>query len=36
VAYNHASFTANGSGGVLLLHHFNERGKRAEVLTVKP
>jgi subtilisin family serine protease len=35
VAYNDASFTANGSGGVLLLHHFNEQGKRAEVLTIK-
>lgn len=35
VTYNDAAFTANGSGGVLLLHHFNERGKRAEVLKVK-
>ena len=35
VTYNEAAFTANGSGGVLLLHHFNERGKRAEVLKVK-
>lgn len=35
VTYNDASFTANGSGGVLLLHHFNERGKRAEVLKIK-
>ena len=35
VTYNHAAFTANGSGGVLLLHHFNRQGKRAEVLAVK-
>jgi subtilisin family serine protease len=35
VTYNDASFTANGSGGILLLHHFNEQGKRAEVLTIK-
>ena len=35
VTYNDAAFTANGSGGVLLLHHFNEQGKRAEVLTIK-
>jgi subtilisin family serine protease len=34
VTYNDASFTANGSGGVLLLHHFNERGSRAEVLKI--
>jgi subtilisin family serine protease len=34
VTYNDASFTANGSGGVLLLHHFNRQGKRAEVLTI--
>jgi subtilisin family serine protease len=34
VTYNDASFTANGSGGVLLLHHFNTKGKRAEVLTI--
>ena len=35
VGYNAAAFAANGSQGVLLLHHFNQRGKRAEVLTVK-
>jgi hypothetical protein len=35
VGYNDAAFTANGSQGVLLLHHFNERGKRAEVLEIK-
>jgi subtilisin family serine protease len=35
VTYNDASFTANGSGGVLLLHHFNRQGKRAEVLAIK-
>jgi subtilisin family serine protease len=35
VGYNDAVFTANGSGGVLLLHHFNLSGKRAEVLAIK-
>jgi hypothetical protein len=35
VGYNAASFTANGSLGVLLLHHFNQAGKRAEVVPVK-
>jgi hypothetical protein len=38
VTYNDASFTANGSGGVLLLHHFNDgkrSKKRAEVLAIK-
>ena len=35
VGYNAAAFTANGSKGVLLLHHFNQSGKRAEVLSVK-
>jgi hypothetical protein len=35
VTYNDASFMANGSGGVLLLHHFNRQGKRAEVLTIR-
>ena len=35
IGYNAASFTANGSQGVLLLHHFNESGKRAEVVTVQ-
>ena len=35
VGYNAAAFTANGSQGVLLLHHFNQSGKRAEVLSVK-
>ena len=35
VAYNHAAYTANGSKGVLLLHHLNESGKRAEVLSIQ-
>ena len=35
VGYNGAVFTANGSKGVLLLHHFNQSGKRAEVLEIK-
>jgi hypothetical protein len=35
IGYNGAAFTANGSQGLLLLHHFNENGKRAEVLGVK-
>lgn len=35
VGYNDAAFTANGSLGVLLLHHFNQRGQRAEVLAIK-
>jgi hypothetical protein len=35
VTYNAANFQANGSQGVLLLHHFNEKGKRAEVLEVR-
>jgi len=35
VGYDAANFAANGSQGVLLLHHFNERGKRAEVLQVR-
>jgi subtilisin family serine protease len=35
VGYNAANFAANGSQGVLLLHHFNEKGKRAEVLEVR-
>ena len=35
VGYNDAVFTANGSGGVLLLHHFNQSGERAEVLSIK-
>jgi hypothetical protein len=34
VTYNDASFKANGSGGILLLHHFNTQGNRAEVLKV--
>ena len=32
VTFNQAAYTANGSQGVLLLHHFNRRGTRAEVL----
>ena len=35
VGYNDAAFTANGSLGVLLLHHFNTSGRRAEVMEVK-
>ena len=35
VGYNDAVFTANQSQGVLLLHHFNPAGKRAEVLEIK-
>jgi hypothetical protein len=35
VGYNAAAFTANGSLGVLLLHHFNTSGNRAEVLEIK-
>jgi hypothetical protein len=35
IGYNHASFTANGSQGMLLLHHFNKSGNRAEVLAIK-
>jgi hypothetical protein len=35
IGYNDAAFTANGSKGVLLLHHFNRSGQRAEVLEIK-
>jgi len=35
IGYNAANFAANGSQGLLLLHHFNQTGKRAEVLAVK-
>ncbi len=35
VGYNDAVFTANGSQGVLLLHHFNTSGQRAEVVEIK-
>ena len=35
VGYNDAVFTANGSKGVLLLHHFNTSGHRAEVVEIK-
>jgi subtilisin family serine protease len=35
VGYNAANFAANGSQGMLLLHHFNQKGKRAEVLEVR-
>jgi subtilisin family serine protease len=35
VGYDDAAFTANGSQGVLLLHHFNRSGERAEVLEIK-
>ena len=35
IGYNAATFAANGSQGLLLLHHLNETGKRAEVLAVK-
>ncbi len=30
--YDRAAFTENGSQGVLLLHHHNARGNRAEVV----
>jgi subtilisin family serine protease len=32
VTHNAANFAANGSQGVLLLHHFGKRGERTEVL----
>jgi subtilisin family serine protease len=35
IGYNDASFKANGSQGMLLLHHFNKTGNRAEVLAIK-
>jgi hypothetical protein len=35
VGYNAASYAANGSQGVLMLHHLNEKGLRAEVVAVK-
>jgi subtilisin family serine protease len=35
VGYDAANFAANESEGVLLLHHFNQKGKRAEVLQVR-
>jgi hypothetical protein len=34
VTQNAAAYAANGSQGVLLLHHLNEFGHRAEVLSV--
>ncbi|MDQ3705578.1 MAG: S8 family serine peptidase [Chloroflexota bacterium] len=34
VTYNEAAFQANGSLGALLLHHYNTKGNRAEVLEV--
>lgn len=34
VAYNRGDFEANGSQGVLLLHHFNRAGDRAQVISV--
>ncbi len=34
--YDRAAFTASKSTGVLLLHHMNMRGDRAEVLVAKP
>ena len=34
VTFNGAAYSANGSLGALLLHHFNEQGNRAEVLRV--
>jgi hypothetical protein len=34
VTYNAANYAANGSQGVLLLHHFNQKGKRAETLAI--
>jgi uncharacterized repeat protein (TIGR01451 family) len=35
VTWNTANMTANGSLGALLLHHFNEVGKRAEVVLLQ-
>ena len=32
VTFDQPAYTANGSQGVLLLHHFNRRGTRTEVL----
>jgi hypothetical protein len=34
VGFNQAAYAANSSQGLLLLHHFNEQGNRAEVLSV--
>jgi subtilisin family serine protease len=36
LTYNRATFSASKSKGVLLLHHMNVRGDRAEVLLAKP
>jgi subtilisin family serine protease len=36
LAYNRAAFEASRSQGVLLLHHMNRRGERAEVLLSQP
>jgi hypothetical protein len=36
LTYNRAAFSASRSSGVLLLHHMNVRGDRAEVLLAKP
>ena len=35
-AFNQNNYLANGSLGLLLLHHYNQDGKRAEVVTVTP
>jgi subtilisin family serine protease len=34
VAYNSANYQANASQGLLLLHHYNRNGQRADVLNV--
>lgn len=34
VQYNRADYVANASSGLLLLHHFNTAGNRAQVVTV--
>ena len=35
VGLNRTAYTTNASQGLLLLHHMNERGKRAEVVGIK-
>lgn len=36
LTYNHTALTQSGSRGVLLLHHMNKRGERAQVLLSDP
>jgi subtilisin family serine protease len=36
LAFNQANYLANGSQGALLLHHYNARGSRAQVVPVTP